>query len=91
MSNMFEFESVEFTTQSLMNKEKSRLVDELCEFAGVDRNQFRLQQGNITLYGVADNGAWLPITSYISEFGQRVKAKSFKSFKLKTKLQITQK
>lgn len=88
---MFEFESVEFTTQSKMNKEKSRLTDDLCSFLGVERNSFRLQRGNITLYGLAENGNWLAITNHIGDFSERVKGGSFKAYKLKTKLQINPK
>lgn len=85
---MFEFESIEFTTQSVMNKEKSRLVDELCEFVGVKRESFRLQQGNIVMYGLTKEGNWIPLTSHIGDFADRIRQKSYESFKLKTKLQI---
>lgn len=85
---MFEFESVEFTTQAKMNKEKKRLMDELCEFMGLERGQFRLQQGLITLYGLTKEGNWLPLTGYITEFGETIKRKGFVAYKIKTKLAI---
>lgn len=88
---MFEFESIEFTTQSVMNKEKKRLVEELCEFAGVKREEFRLQQGNVTMYGLTKEGNWIPLTSHIGDFADRIRQKSYESFKLKTKLQIKKK
>lgn len=85
---MFEFESVEFTTQAVMNKEKQRLVSELCEYAEVDRDSFRLQQGNVTLYGQIADGTWFPLTSRIGDFNEKIRAKSYVSYKLKTKLTI---
>ena len=88
---MFEFESVEFTQQSVMNKEKKRLVEELCDYAGVERGSFRLQRGNVTLYGLTSEGNWLPLTSHIGAFVEKLKQKNYLSFKLKTKLQIVKK
>lgn len=85
---MFEFESVEFTTQSVMQKEKKRLIEELCEFLEVDRSQFRLQRNNVTLYGKTESGAWFPLTSSIGEFAERIRAKGYVSYKLKTKLKF---
>lgn len=88
---MFKFESIEFTTQSIMNKEKKRLVEELCEFLGVERNNFRLQQGCITLYGLNEASVWIPLTSHISDFAERLKHKGYLSYKLKTQLQVNSK
>lgn len=85
---MFEFESIEFTTQATMNREKARLVDELCLFLDIPRDGFRLQQGNIHLLGLSDDGAWLSITNHIGDFAGHLKSKAFKSYKLVSKLQV---
>lgn len=85
---MFEFESTEFTTQSVMNKEKGRLVDELCNYIGVERNSFRLQRGNVTIYGLTQEGNWIPLTSHIGDFADKIRQKRYLSYKLKTRLQI---
>lgn len=89
--HLFEFESIEFTQQSVMNKEKKRLVKELCDYAGVDRDSFRLQRGNVTLYGLTLEGNWMPLTSHVGDFVDKLKQKNYFSFKLKTKLQIIKK
>ena len=88
---IFEFESIEFTTQSVMNKEKGRLVDELCDYIGVERKDFRLQQGNIVIHGLTSEGNWFPLTSRISEFSDKIREKGYISYKLKSKLQIEKK
>ena len=88
---MFHFESIEFTTTAIMKKEKSRLIQKLCEFLEVDRSDFRLQQGNVTLYGKTNENTWLPITSRIGDFPKRISQKSFVSYKLKTNLKVNRK
>lgn len=85
---MFKFESIEFTKNTVMNKEKKRLIDELCMFLGVERNRFRLQRGNVTLYGLTKDGTWIPLTSHMSDFSERLKQKGYLSYKLKTRLQV---
>lgn len=88
---MFNFESIEFTTNTVMKREKSRLMIELCSFLGVERDSFRLQRGNVTLYGKTSEGIWFPLTSNISDFPERISQKGYTVYKLKTKLQIKEK
>lgn len=87
---MFEYTSKEFSTVTAMNKEKKELMNNWCDFIGVDRGSFRLQQGNITLKGKsATTGDWVNITSRITDFKTYLNwKKNFSSFKLYTKLEV---
>lgn len=82
---VFEYESSEFKTVKAMNDNKKELMNELCDTLGVERGSFRLQQGNIVLHGLND-GKWIPLTSKISDFPERIRLKGYESYKLKTRL-----
>lgn len=82
---IFEYESSEFKTVKAMNENKKELMNEVCDTLGVERGSFRLQQGNIVLHGLTD-GNWVPLTSKISDFPERIRLKCYESYKLKTRL-----
>ena len=84
---MFEYTSKEFVMKKDMEMEKKELTNALCEFLGLNRNQFRLQQGCVRLQGFC-NGNWINLTSHISSFKDYMNSNSYSSFRLKTKLQV---
>lgn len=83
---MFEYTSSEFTNAKVMNDEKSKLVQEICNHFNLERSKFVLQRGSITLYGLSGSGTWLPITNHISDFEEKIRSKSFSSYRLGTRL-----
>ena len=83
---MFEYESKEFITRKDMEIEKKKLVDAIGKHFGLERNQFRLQQGMINLSGMYQGEVWMNVTSTIGLFPEKLKNKSYTSFKLTTKL-----
>lgn len=84
--DVFDYTSEEFKTVANMNKEKNKLIEELCKFLGVDRKSFRLQRGNVRLQALTKEGNWINITSLITEFPRRVRTFEAESFRLRTKL-----
>lgn len=83
---IFEYNSKSFTTQSDMEREKSKLSHAICEFFELPRESFRLQRGQITLHGITDDGISIPLTNHIGDFKGHIKRKQYVSYQLKTRL-----
>lgn len=84
---MLSYTSPRFSTQSQMEKEKRIIHEKIAAYVGVPREEFRLQQGLITL-NVLMNGQWLPFTSVIGNFKQVMRDHKQSEFRLSTRLQI---
>lgn len=72
-----------FTTQKEMNKQKKQMIQDICDFFGVTRQEIRLQLGTITLQGYY-NGQWQNISNRITDFPKWIKNKNWIEYRLKT-------
>ncbi|MGC8020551.1 hypothetical protein ACP3WW_22830, partial [Salmonella enterica] len=72
-----------FRTTKEMTLHKKQMIEGICEFFGVTRQEMRLQLGTIVLQGNY-NGQWQNITSVIIDFPMWIKNKNWTDYRLKT-------
>ena len=72
-----------FTTQKEMNINKKQMIEDICKFFGVSRQEIRLQLGCITLQ-CNFNGQWQNISNRITDFPKWMQNKNCCEFRLKT-------
>lgn len=72
-----------FTTTKEMNKQKKQMIQDICDFFGVTRQEIRLQLGTIVLQGLY-NGQWQNISNKITDFPKWIKRKNWNEYRLKT-------
>lgn len=74
-----------FTTLKDCKEERKQVIQKVCKNLGVDRNKTRLPRDLITLYGYNINiSAWVPLTSYVYDYGMWLKSKNYSNYRLKT-------
>lgn len=70
----FNYKSNNFKTITDCNKEIKQLKNELCKKLGLERDQFRLPNGLITLYAYSiEQKQYYPLCNYINEFNKKIK------------------
>ncbi len=85
----FLYESPTFTTLKDCEKYKKECIKNICEFFGLDRAQFRLQQNTILLRGnTPDNETFLNLTRTIGQYKEFISNDKFKEYKLYCELVV---
>lgn len=71
----FNYKSESFTTMAQCKREIALLKSELCKAFGVTREQIKIPNGLITLYGYSkDIDSYIPLTSTIYDFNLSLKS-----------------
>ncbi|QSJ04113.1 hypothetical protein vBSscSF1_42 [Staphylococcus phage vB-SscS-F1] len=84
----FNYKSNDFKTITDCKKEIKILKSELCKSLGLERNQFRLSNGLITLYGYdQETKQYYPLCSYINEFNEKIKNPLYSKYYVSCELQ----
>lgn len=84
----FKYKSNDFKTIIDCKKEIKLLKNELCKKLGLERDQFRLSNGLITLYGYSiEQKQYYPLCSYINEFNEKIKSPLYSKYYVACDLQ----
>ena len=72
----FNYKSNDFDTMAQCKKEK-----ELCNKLDLERDQFRLQNGLVVLYGYSDDiKDYIPLSHTIGNFNEKLKSELWSSY-----------
>lgn len=84
----FNYKSNDFKTITDCKKEIKLLKIELCKSLGLERDQFRLSNGLITLYGYSiEFEQYYPLCHYINEFNDKIKSPLYSKYYVACELQ----
>lgn len=87
MTEIFEYKSDKFTTQTVMKKEIAQLKSDMCNHFGYDRSEIRLPNGLIILYGYSKiTNTYLPISKVIGDFNSELKNEIYTDYYVYTRL-----
>ena len=75
-----EIQSENFTTQKDMTQAIKEMKASICDQLGYNREQIKIPNGLITLYGITEDNTSLPITDVIGNFKDKLKNKTFTKF-----------
>lgn len=79
----FQYKSESFTTMAQCKREIALLKSELCKAFGVTREQIKIPNGLITLYGYSkDIDSYIPLTSTIYDFNDKLKSNLWDHYRL---------
>ena len=79
----FNYKSESFNTMTQCKKEIALLKSELCKAFGVTREQIKIPNGLITLYGYSkDIDNYIPLTSTIYNFNDKLKSDLWEHYHL---------
>lgn len=77
----FNYQSNDFDTMAQCKREIATLKSELCNKLGLKREQFKLPNGLIVLYGYSEDiGDYVPLNSTIGEFNENLKSDLWSSY-----------
>lgn len=77
----FNYKSNDFNTMAQCKKEIATLKNELCKTLDLEREQFRLQNGLIILYGYSeDTNNYIPLSNTIGNFNDKLKSELYSSY-----------
>lgn len=79
----FNYKSNDFETMAQCTREIKELKRKLCESLGVNRDQLKLPNGLITLYGYdQETDQYYPLCHYIGDFNDKIKSPTWSSYYL---------
>ena len=79
----FKYKSNDFNTMAQCKREIATLKSELCKAFGVTREQIKIPNGLITLYGYSeDTGNYIPLSSTICNFNDKLKSDLWEHYHL---------
>ena len=77
----FNYKSNDFDTMTQCKKEIATLKKELCNKLGLEREQFKLQNGLVVLYGYSDDiKDYAPLSHTIGNFNEKLKSELWSSY-----------
>lgn len=80
--NTLELNTEAFTTQADATRYRKQFHDAIAKHLGVERSEYRLPNGLITLYGSTDGENFTPLTTTIGKYQHYIAGGTFKQFKL---------
>lgn len=77
----FQYKSNDFDTMAQCKKEIATLKKELCIKLNLERDQFRLSNGLVVLYGYSDDiEDYIPLSYTIGNFNEKLKSDLWSSY-----------
>lgn len=85
----FNYKSNDFKNITDCKKEIKQLKNELCKKLDLERSQFRLPNGLITLYGYSiEQKQYYPLCIHINEFNEKIKSTLYSNYYVSCDLQL---